>query len=90
MANHKSALKEHRQSRRRRTRNRGHASRMRTALKKFRALVGAGEVEAATGLLPSTVGLVDRTAKLGAIHDKAAGRIKSRLARALNKAGSGA
>ena len=43
MANHKSALKHHRQSLKRRDRNRGHRARMRTAIKKFRAMIAAGD-----------------------------------------------
>jgi small subunit ribosomal protein S20 len=88
MANHKSALKEHRQSVKRRTRHRAHRSRMRTAVKSLRRAVEAGDADAARGLLPTALALVDRTAKLGAIHDKAAARTKSRLTRALNKLGS--
>ena len=90
MANHKSAIKEHRQELKRRARNRHHGSRMRTALKKFRALLSAGDVETATSQLSATVSLIDHTAKLGVIHDNAAARVKSRLTRALNKASSGA
>ena len=33
--------------------------------------------------------LVDRTAKLGVIHDNAAARTKSRITRAVNRAASG-
>jgi len=88
MANHKSALKEHRQSVKRRLRLRTHRSRMRTAVKNLRRAVEAGDAEAARGLLPTTLAAVDRTAKLGAIHDNAAARTKSRLTRALNKLGS--
>jgi small subunit ribosomal protein S20 len=88
MANHKSALKEHRQSIKRRTRNRNHRSRMRTAVKELRRALQAGDVETSRSLLPATLALVDRTAKLGAIHDNAAARSKSRLTRAVNKLGS--
>lgn len=85
MANHKSALKEHRQSVKRRLRHRTHRSRMRTAVKNLRRAVEAGDADAARGLLPATLALVDRTAKLGGIHDSAAARTKSRLTRACNK-----
>ena len=86
MANHKSALKQYRQSVKRRIRNRANRSRMRTAVKRFRQLV-ASDVDAARSELPATLGLIDRTAKLGAIHGNAAARTKSRLTRALNDAG---
>ena len=85
MANHKSALKQHRQNQKRRLRNRNHRSRMRTAVKAYRRAVDSGDLDASRGLLASTLAMVDRTAKLGAIHGNAAARTKSRLARALNK-----
>ena len=89
MATHKSAIKKHRQSLDRRLRNRQHRSRLRGRIKVFRKAIEAGDVETARGMLPSTLSLVDRTAKLGVIHDNAAARTKSRLTRAVNRAGSG-
>lgn len=85
MATHKSAIKEHRQSQASRLRNRYHRSRLRTALKNHRQAIDAGETELAKSLLPSSLALIDRTAKLGAIHPNAADRAKSRLARAINR-----
>lgn len=85
MANHKSALKEHRQSLKKRELNRGHRARMRTAIKKFRALVAGGDAAAAKASLSEMLSLVDRSSKLGAIHANAAARTKSRLTRAVNK-----
>ena len=46
MANHKSALKRIRQSQKRRDRNVGVRSRMRTIVKKFRKAVADGESDA--------------------------------------------
>jgi small subunit ribosomal protein S20 len=89
MATHKSALKEQRRSVRRRARNRSNRSRMRTAVKRFRAAVEAGELAQARELLAPTLALVDRTAKLGAMKDRAAARTKSRLSRSLNRAAAG-
>ncbi len=86
MANHKSALKEHRQSLARRDRNRNHRSRLRTALKEFRRHLTDGKLDEAKALLPATLSLTDRTARLGAIAKTTASRTKSRLARALNRA----
>ena len=86
MANHRSALKQHRQSLKRRTRNRASRSRMRSAVKHLRQLI-VSDGDAARSALPTTLGLIDHTAKLGAIHDNAAARTKSRLTRAVNKAG---
>jgi len=88
MANHKSALKKHRQSIVDRQRNREHRSRMRTAIKKLRAALEAGEVEGAKELLNPTLSLIDHTAKLGACHDNSAARTKSRLTKAYNRLGA--
>ncbi len=88
MANHASALKQHRQSVKRRIRNRANRSRMRTAVKRFRQLV-ADDVAVAKAELPATLGLIDRTRKLGGIPDNTADRTKSRLTRALNRALAG-
>lgn len=85
MANHKSAVKEHRQSLVRRERNRYKRARLRTAIKQFRAAVAEGNTDKARSLLPTTVALLDRTAKNRAIHPSAASRTKSRLSRLLNR-----
>ena len=90
MANHKSALKEHRQSLGRRTRNRDHRSRLRSALKVFRRQLTDGKLDEARAMLPATLSLTDRTARLGGIPTATASRTKSRLARALNRAQAGA
>jgi len=89
MATHKSAIKEHRQSLDRRLRNRQHRSRLRGRVKAIRKAIEAGDAETARGLLPSTLALVDHTAKLGVIHDNAAARTKSRITRAVNRVVSG-
>jgi small subunit ribosomal protein S20 len=85
MASHASALKKNRQDQKRRVRNRAHASRLRTQLKKMAVALESGDATAATGLMKETVALVDRTAKHRVIHRNAASRTKSRLARALAK-----
>lgn len=90
MANHKSALKAHRQNQARRMRNRAERSRLRTEIKKYRSALTEGDVERAKSLLPDTLSLLDRTAQVRAIHPNAADRTKSRLTRALNRALSAA
>jgi len=85
MATHKSALKKARQDLVRRLRNRGHRSRLRSVIKRFRATLDAGDKDEATKLLPATLSMIDRSAKLGVLHDNAAARTKSRLTRALNR-----
>ena len=86
MANHKNALKAERQNKARRLRNRQNKLRMRTAIKKLRKELAGGNAEAARGMLNGTLSLIDRSVKLGAMHDNAAARTKSRLTRAVNKA----
>ncbi|HEX2252806.1 MAG TPA: 30S ribosomal protein S20 [Thermoanaerobaculia bacterium] len=83
MANTKSAEKRIRQNEERRQRNRGQRSHMRTAVRRLRAAVEAGEAEQARTLLPDTLALIDRTAQKGIIHDNAAARYKSRLSHAV-------
>jgi len=81
LAEHASALKQMRQSLKRRARNRKNLSRLKTQVKKLRAAISKGDTEAAKKLLPETVGIIDRAAKKGVVHDKAAARYKSRLTR---------
>jgi len=83
MASHASALKKNRQDQKRRMRNRAHAGKLRTQLKKMRQALDGGDAAAASSLMRETVALVDRTAKHGVIHKNAASRTKSRLARAV-------
>jgi small subunit ribosomal protein S20 len=85
MASHASALKKNRQDQKARLRNRAHASRLRTQLKKMSEAIQSGDASAATGLMSETISLVDRTAKHRVIHPNAASRTKSRLARAVAK-----
>ena len=89
MANHKSATKEHRQSLVRRNRNRQRRSRLRTAIKRLKLAMAEGDLALAQTLLPETLSLYDRSAKLGAVHQNVTARAKSRLTRALNKAAAG-
>jgi small subunit ribosomal protein S20 len=74
-----------RQSIKRRARNRQTMSRLRTQIKKFRSLV-ATDGDAGGKLLPETSSEIDKAAKKGTIHTRAASRYKSRLARRLNAA----
>ena len=83
MANSPSAEKRNRQNTKRRHRNRAARSRLRTAVKNLRTEVAAGNKQGAEDLLPSTLSLVDVTAKKGIIHGNAAARTKSRLVKAI-------
>ena len=88
MAHHASALKQMRQSQKRRARNRQNASLLKTQVKKLRAAIAEGNAEAAKKLLPETVGEIDRAAKKGVVHDNAASRYKSRLSRKVSALGA--
>lgn len=85
MANTKSAAKRARQEPVRRARNRAHASALRTAVKKLRQTIAAGDAATAKTLLPATLRTVDATASKGIVHRNAAARAKSRLTKAVAK-----
>lgn len=84
MANHKSAAKKARRDAEARLRNRANRSTLRTALKKFMAVVEAGSKTEAAAALPGIMGVVDKAAKKGILHKNAADRHKSRLTTKVN------
>lgn len=85
MANHKSALKAHRQNVERREQNRQQRAKLRTALKNMRAAAKAGNTDETKAAYGRTVSLIDKMAGKGIIHDNAAARYKSRLSKRLAK-----
>lgn len=85
MANHKSALKRHRQSLENRDRNRATRSRMKTAVKAAVQAVEAKD-ENATKILSSAVSIVAKSASKGLIHKNTAARKISRLTKRANAA----
>lgn len=88
MANIQSAKKRMRQNVKRRERNRYHRARVRTAIRKLRAQIEAGETETAQSLLPDTLKLIDSTVSKGVLHRNTAARYKSRLTRAVQSMAS--
>lgn len=86
MANHPSALKAHRQSIRRRNRNRSNRSTLRTALKTYVEKLEANKLEEAKTALPQIYSEVDSAVRKGVLSRNAAARHKSRLSRHLNAA----
>ena len=86
MANHKSALKRARQNERRRIHNRDIRSAYRTEIKKFHALIEAGNKEEAATALPAVQKVIDKAYSKGIIKKNNASRKKSRLTLSLNKA----
>lgn len=85
MAHHPSALKRARQNEKRRARNRHHRSTLRTALKRYRALLTAKNSEEASQAYPGVQKAIDKAVTKGILHRNAAARYKSRLAAALKK-----
>jgi small subunit ribosomal protein S20 len=88
MANTKSAEKRMRQSAEQRERNRADRSTMRTAVKKVRGALDKGDAAAAAAALPAAVQVIDRSAKKGVVHQNTASRTKSRLTKAVARAGA--
>jgi small subunit ribosomal protein S20 len=74
-------VKAHRQTLKRTAHNRELRSTLRTALKNIRTAIDAGKTADAKGMLNETFSVIDKMAGKGIIHDNAAGRYKSRLAR---------
>lgn len=85
MANTFSALKRARQIERRTVVNRQNKARLRTALRKMRQALGAGDVKAAQQTFRQVSGAIDRMIQKGALHANTARRYKSRLKRRLNQ-----
>jgi small subunit ribosomal protein S20 len=84
MANIKSAIKRAKQNNKRRVQNASIKSAMRTAIKKFEALVNNNEVEKAKEAFVIATKKIDKAAQKGLIHKNAAARHKSRLTKKLN------
>lgn len=78
---HASAVKAHRQTIKRTAHNRELRSRLRTALKSIRASLDAGNTADVKAALAETFSIVDKMSSKGIIHDNAAGRYKSRIAK---------
>ena len=83
MANHKSALKRVSVTAKKNLRNRMIASRVRTSLKRFDAVLANGEKAEVEKAFVQTVSTVDKAAAKGIIHKNAANRKKAQLAKKL-------
>ncbi len=83
MAHSRTSKKAIRQNERRRIRNKAATSRMRTQIKKVRALAEAND-DSATAELAIAQKLIDKAAKNDRMHAKKAARFKSQLAKAVN------
>lgn len=78
---HKSAIRQHRHSLRRRAVNQRNKSLMKTMIKKLREIINSGDREAALALLPRVFKVIDKTVAKGAIKKNTGYRYKSRLSR---------
>lgn len=84
MANHKQALKRHRQSVVRAARNRYYTTSMKTNLKRARLALAAGDKAEASSAVLTAASYLDHVASKGVIPRNRASRLKSRLTRQLN------
>lgn len=80
---HKSAVKANKQTIKRTEHNRELRSKLRTGLKSIRAAIDAGDTAAGKAALSQTFSLIDKMSAKKIIHDNAAGRYKSRIAKKL-------
>jgi small subunit ribosomal protein S20 len=82
----RSAAKAHRQSLKRRLRNRAVKSATKTAIKKAQDAIASGNLELARESVRKAISALDRAAKKGVIHPNNAARRKSRLLMKFNAA----
>jgi small subunit ribosomal protein S20 len=81
MARHKSAIRQHRSSLRRKSVNAQNKSALRTQMRKMREAIEEKDRETAVKLLPSVTKAIDTSVKKGAIKKNTGSRYKSRLSR---------
>jgi len=90
VANHPSALKRHRQSEKRRLRNRAIKSRLRHLVRAVRSAITSKDADAATKTLAGASRALDKAVTKGVLHRNNAARRISRLAHAVSELRSGA
>lgn len=83
MANSAQARKRARQAEETRQHNASLKSSLRTAVKKVRKAIAAGDKTAATAQLQASQAVIDRIADKKIVHKNTASRTKSRLAQAV-------
>jgi small subunit ribosomal protein S20 len=83
MANTAQARKRARQAETTRQRNASQESALRTAVKKVKKAIAAGDKAAATTTLRESQAIIDRIADKRIVHKNLASRTKSRLAQAI-------
>jgi len=85
VANIKSQIKRNRTNEKARHRNKAVRSSLKTAVRKFREALAAGDTEGANVLLRQASRALDKAASKGIIHANAAANKKSAMATALHK-----
>lgn len=83
MANHKSAVKRHRQSLKARERNKAVRTRVKNSTKAVRIAVEQKDTENASKALQTASSVIDKAAQKNVIHWRAAARKISRLSKAV-------
>jgi small subunit ribosomal protein S20 len=86
MANIKSQIKRNRQNEKRRQRNKGVRTSLKTASKKVSVAAAEGDGAAAQTLAREAGRAYDKAASKGMLHKRTAARHKSRLAKTANRA----
>ena len=86
MANTPSAEKRNRQTQKRRARNQGVRTRVKSAVKKVRETLERGELAAAQVAFHVAARAIDKASSKGVVHRNTASRKISRLAKAVAKA----
>jgi small subunit ribosomal protein S20 len=84
LANHKSALKRHRQSIAQRLRNRSQRSAMKNTVKKLHTAIETNDKDAVRMTLVEATSIIAKTATKGIIHSNTANRTISRLTKRAN------
>lgn len=81
MARHKSAIRQHRRSLRRKAVNTRSKSALRTQMRKIREVIEAKDREGSAKMLPALFKAIDTSVKKGSIKKNTGSRYKSRLSR---------
>ena len=84
MANHKSALKRHRQSLVARARNRAIKTQVKNAIKAVRAAIETKDATQAATALAQATSVIDKASTKSVLHWRTAARQVSRLSSAVN------
>ncbi len=90
MANHSSALKRIRQTKKRTERNMARRNRIRTYVRRVEEAIASGDAAAATEAFKTVMPELHRSVTKGLIHKSTVARKLSRLAKRVNAVGSAA